>query len=206
MKHIIFDFDGTLADSTMVFMKAWNTLAEKYQYKKIKLEDLDSLKKLSIKERITLFNFPMYKLPVFIPQFYQLYRKSLKDVHLIGGMKDLLKEIEKKGYKIVIISSNDKDNILEFLQTNNIKNVSKVLCSSRIFGKDKIINKYLKDANIKKSDVIYVGDEQRDIVACKKVGIPIIWVGWGYDSIEVVRSEKPDYKVYSPDEILAIIE
>ena len=205
MKHIIFDFDGTLADSTLVFMAAWNTLAEKYQYKKIKSDELEYLKKLSIMERSKLVNFPMHKMPMFIPQFYQLYRKSLNNVHLIEGMRDVLLEIEKKGYTIAIISSNDKDNILEFLHANNIHNVSKVLCSSRIFGKDKIIKKYLKDLNLKRSDVLYVGDEHRDIVACKKVGIPIIWVGWGYDSIEVVRSEKPDYKVYSPSEILEII-
>jgi len=39
----------------------------------------------------------------------------------------------------------------------------------------------------------------------KKVGIPIIWVGWGYDALEVIESEKPDYKVYAPAEILNII-
>lgn len=205
MKHIIFDFDGTLADSTKVLLVAWNTLAEKYQYKKIMPEEINSLKKLSMTERSHFVNFPMYKLPVFVPHFYQYYRKSIKDVHLVDGMKDLLKEIEKKGYKIVIISSNDKEHIVEFLQTNNLINVSNILCSSRFSGKDKILNKYIKDSNLKKSEVIYVGDEHRDIIACKKVGIPIIWVGWGYDSIEVIQSEKPDYKVYAPAEILEII-
>lgn len=205
MKHIIFDFDGTLADSTQVFMSAWNTLADKYRYKKIKLDELESLKKLSIMERSKLFNFPMYKMPIFIPQFYRLYRQSIKDVHLIDGMKDLLKELKKKGYTITIISSNDQENILQFLKLNKIDTVTNVICSSRIFGKDKIIHKYLKDHQLKPSEVIYVGDEQRDIVACKKVGVPIIWVSWGYDAIEVVRSEKPDYKVYAPAEILEIV-
>ncbi len=51
---------------------------------------------------------------------------------------------------------------------NGIDNISNVLCSSRIFGKDKIIKKYIKEANLKTSDVLYIGDEHRDIVACKK--------------------------------------
>ena len=33
MKHIIFDFDGTLADSTAVFASAWNTLAQNINLK-----------------------------------------------------------------------------------------------------------------------------------------------------------------------------
>lgn len=205
MKHIIFDFDGTLADSTHVFMSVWNTLADKYHYRKIKLDELESLKKISIMERSKLFNFPIYKMPIFIPQFYRLYSQSIKEIHLIDGMKDLLQELKKKGYTITIISSNDQENILEFLKMNKIDTVTNVICSNRVFGKDKIIHKFLKDQHLKPSEVIYVGDEQRDIVACKKVGVPIIWVSWGYDAIEVVRSEKPDYKVYAPTEILEII-
>lgn len=44
MKHIIFDFDGTLADSTAVFASAWNTLAQKYKFKGIELKEIDTLK------------------------------------------------------------------------------------------------------------------------------------------------------------------
>lgn len=205
MKYIIFDFDGTLADSTAVFASAWNTLAQKYKFKGIELKEIESLKKLSIAERSKLFDFPMYKLPMILPQFYRLYRQSLNDVHLYDGIKDVLTEIDNRGYKILIISSNSKENILEFLKMNSIHCVSNVLCSNRIFGKDKVIKKFLKDSNSTPSEVLYIGDEQRDIVACKKAGVPIIWVGWGYDAIEVVQQEEPEYKVATPQEILNII-
>ncbi|UKJ46787.1 HAD-IA family hydrolase [Lysinibacillus sp. ACHW1.5] len=205
MKHIIFDFDGTLADSTAVFASAWNTLAQKYKFKGIELKEIDTLKKLSISERSKLFDFPMYKLPMILPQFYKLYRQSLNDVHLFDGMKELLIEIDKRGYKIMIISSNSKENILEFLKMNGIHCVADVLCSNRIFGKDKVMKKFLKEANVDSSDVVYIGDEQRDIVACKKAGIPIIWVEWGYDAKEVVQNDEPEYSVSTPQEILEII-
>lgn len=205
MKHIIFDFDGTLADSTAVFASAWNTLAQKYKFKGIELKEIDALKKLSISERSKLFDFPMYKLPMILPQFYKLYRQSLNDVHLFDGMKEVLLEIDKRGYKILIISSNSKDNILEFLKMNGIHCVADVLCSNRIFGKDKVMKKFLKESNVHSSDVLYIGDEQRDIVACKKAGVPIAWVEWGYDAKEVVQNEEPEYKVATPQEILEII-
>lgn len=205
MKYIIFDFDGTLADSTAVFASAWNTLAQKYKFKGIELKEIESLKKLSIAERSKLFDFPMYKLPMILPQFYRLYRQSLNEVHLFEGIKDVLMEIDKRGYKILIISSNSQENILEFLKMNDIHCVSNVLCSNRIFGKDKVLKKFLKDSSSTASDVLYIGDEQRDIVACKKVGVPIIWVSWGYDSIEVIQQEEPEYKVNAPQEILDII-
>ena len=79
----------------------------------------------------------MYKLPMILPQFYKLYRQSLNDVHLFEGMKEVLIEIDKRGYKILIISSNSKENILEFLKMNGIHCVADVLCSNRILVKTK---------------------------------------------------------------------
>ena len=205
IKYIIFDFDGTIANSQYAFVSAWNHLAEKHGFKKLEHDGLEDLKKLTIKERSRLLNFPMYKLPIVMPDLYAAYRDSILDVTLFGGMKELLNDLENKGYHIAIISSNSEENIKEFLNRNGVK-VTDILCSSRIFGKDKVIKKFLKSHNVQPSEVIYVGDELRDIIACKKCNVKVIWVSWGFDSIEVVQSENPDYMIQTPDEILQIVK
>jgi phosphoglycolate phosphatase len=205
IKYILFDFDGTLADSKDVFISTWNQLADKYKFKKIHHQDLDALRKLSIKERAKQLNFPLYKIPLVVPEVYRLYKKSIKDIILFDGVKLLLDELENRGYQIVIISSNSEGNIKEFLRENAVDSVKEVLCSSKIFGKDQVIKKFLQTNKLKGSEVIYIGDECRDIIACKKVPVKIIWVGWGYDSAELVTPEKPDYMVHMPEEILNIL-
>ncbi|WP_180968266.1 HAD-IA family hydrolase [Cytobacillus massiliigabonensis] len=205
LKYVIFDFDGTIADSRVVFVSAWNKIAEKYHFKKIELAELENMKKLTIRELCKMLDFPMYKIPIFIPQLYKLYRQSINDLKLFDGMKDVLDELNKKGVKTAIISSNSEENIKLFLRRNSMENVTDILCSSHIFGKDKLLSKFLKQNQLDTADVIYVGDEQRDIIACKKAGIKIIWVTWGYDSIEVVQSVEPDFKASLPGEILQLI-
>jgi phosphoglycolate phosphatase len=205
LKYVIFDFDGTLADSRLVLVSAWNLLAKKYNFKEMKLEELDAMKKLSIKERSKLLKLPLYKLPVILPQFFQLYRQSIKDIKSFNGIKEMLNGLEKKGYKIAVISSNSKENILYFLRHYHMNNIKEILCSSKIHGKDRLINRFLREKNLKPSEVIYVGDEHRDLVACKKTGIKMIWVGWGYDAEEIVDPLKPDYKVYTPADILKVL-
>lgn len=204
-KYVIFDFDGTLVDSKKAFVSSWNTLAKQYNFKELNFNDLESMKKLSIRERSRLLNFPMYKMPLVIPKFYKLYRASINDVEFFDGIEDMLIKLERKGYEIAIISSNSKENILTFLKRKKLMSIKNVICSGSIFGKDKLINRFLRENNLESTEVIYVGDEQRDIIACKKTGVEIIWVGWGYDSIEVVENMKPDFQVYSPEEILKII-
>lgn len=205
MKYIIFDFDGTLVDSKSAMLTAWNTIADKHKFKKVKIDEIEELRKISIKERSKRYDFPLYKLPLIMPLFYQTYNQSMKEVTLIEGMKELLESLVTNGYKIAIISSNAKENIEAFLNGQGIEEVSTILCSSRVFGKDKIMNKFLKENQLATSEVIYVGDEERDIVACKKVGIKVIWVEWGYDAFEVVQREQPDYIATEPKDILTII-
>jgi phosphoglycolate phosphatase len=205
IKYVIFDFDGTLADSKKAFVSSWNTLAEKYNFQEIKFDDLESIKKLSVKERSKRLNFPMFKLPFVLPKFYKVYQKLIHEIKVFDGVKEMLAEINRKGYKTIIISSNSKENIIEFLKHNKIESISNVYCSSRVFGKDKLIRKFLRENRLDASEVIYVGDEHRDIIACKKTGVKIIWVEWGYDSIEVVEGVKPDYTVHTPAEILKVI-
>ena len=61
--------------------------------------------------------------------------------------------------------------------------------------------------NIEKLDkIIYVGDETRDIEACKKVGVPIISVGWGFNTSANLKKHDPDYFIEDPKELLEIAE
>lgn len=205
-KYIIFDFDGTLVDSLNIAIAAGNKLADKYKFKKVQKEDIDCLRGLSVIERCKYISVPVYKLPFWAVEFYSIYRHSIDNLRLFDGMKELLEELVNRGYNLAIISSNSEEIIREFLQRNQIEYFNKIYCSSNLFGKDKVIKKFLNKYNVKKSEAIYVGDEHRDIVACKKNKLKIIWVEWGFDKIEVVKSENPDYIAKKPMDILNIVE
>ncbi len=204
-KYIIFDFDGTLVDSKNVVISAFNQLAQKHNFKKMKPGDIDYLRKLPVTERCKILDVPVYKLPYFAVEFYSLYKHSVKDLIMFEGIEELMEELNNRGYNLAIISSNSIDNIKEFLQKNRIDYIKQIICSNKIFGKDKEIKKFLKENKLKNSEVLYIGDEQRDIVACKKSGVKIIWVEWGFDAVEIVKQESPDYMVSVPGEILDIL-
>jgi len=73
-----------------------------------------------------------------------------------------------------------------------------------LFGKGKILKRVLKKYEFFKRNVVYVGDEVRDIDAAREAGIKIVSVSWGFNSKEVLGSNKPNYIVDTPAELLGL--
>ncbi|MGV3539103.1 MAG: HAD-IA family hydrolase [Rufibacter sp.] len=205
VKYILFDFDGTLVDSKEAFLAGFNQLAAQEGFTPMRLEEIPYLRTLTIPQRAKYLNFPLYKLPFFTLQFYKLYKQQLSTVNLFPGIKELMQTLAEKGVQPVILSSNSEPIIREFLRQQSITAVQEVLCSSRIFGKDRLLNRFMKAKKIVPDQVLYVGDELRDILACRKCGIKVAWVSWGYDAWEVVQPAAPDYVLHAPQELLDIL-
>lgn len=206
LKYLIFDFDGTLVDSLNILIQVYNQLAEKYKAKKLKQEDISYMKGLSTTERCKFLDFKLYKFPFIALDIYKLYKQSIDELRLFDGIKELLEELNARSFQIAIISTNSELNIRAFLKHNQIDLISDIICSNNIFGKDKDIKKFLKKHKLNNSEVIYVGDEVRDIIASKKNGVKVIWVDWGYDQIDNAKKQHPDYIVKEPQEILSCIQ
>lgn len=205
IKYVIFDFDGTLVDSKNVFVSVYNQLADKHGFNQIKKSEIDYLRKLPIKERGKHLNFPVYKLPLFAAEFNRLYKESIKELQLFSGIRELLAGLHKRGYQLAIISSNSEENIEAFCRNNKITNFNEIVSEKHFFGKDKSINKFMKRNKLHHSEIVYVGDEVRDIIAAQKSNVKMIWVDWGYDLVEQAERNNPDHIVSSPKEILQIV-
>ncbi len=53
-------------------------------------------------------------------------------------------------------------------------------------------------------EIIYVGDETRDIDASKKINIKVIAVSWGFNSGEALSRHKPDFLIHQPSELIEV--
>jgi phosphoglycolate phosphatase len=206
VKYVLFDFDGTLVDSLNIVIEVYNQLADKYNSKKIEQKDILHLKGLSITERAKFLDFKLYKIPLLALDIYKLYKHSIKNLILFDGIKELLEQLHACGFQLAIVSTNSEQNIRECLKHNQIDIMNEIICSNNMFGKNEDIKRFLKTHKLKEPEVIYVGDEARDIIAGKKSGVKVIWVSWGYDQIENAKKEQPNYIVNEPHEILRIAQ
>lgn len=90
------------------------------------------------------------------------------------------------------------------MDKKNIKTIvfDFIFSCRKIFGKHRIIKKAIKKNNLSINEIVYIGDEIRDIDACKKIGVNIISVSWGYNNKSSLIKEKAGIVIENPIEIL----
>jgi len=206
-KYIIFDFDGTLADTVPVMLTLIEELAKEIGYKKkITAEDLEWVRDHELKDIPHKFGIPWLKVPYLLLKGRHLLNKQMFSVPPCKGILELLKELKKKGYVLAILSSNRRDSIQEFIMKHNLSPFFDFVHSElNIFGKDKALLSLLKQYKMPLGESVYVGDEMRDIEACKKIKLDCISVGWGLNSVEALKKYGADWVVTKPQEIAELL-
>lgn len=215
-RNYIFDFDGTICDSRKFAFRTFLELTKDRageNYRKIRDSNFDSVidefKNLSIKDlrrkfKINIFSFIKLVNQVQVEQYK--YIKSVdketlnRTIPFYDGIIDLLKYISKNGGNLYLLSSNKTNSLTEILSKNSLDNLFiEIFGGVKLFGKASKLNTTIKKYSMKKEDTVYIGDEVRDIEACKKVGIDIASVTWGYSGEELLQKYAPTYLCTSVD-------
>lgn len=205
-KVIIFDFDGTIADTFSTVVSILNGIAPDYGYDPLDIELISALRHKRAQDIIKIFRIPIWKIPKLLFTVKALLVKKLPELKPINGIPEMLVELKKQGFVVGIVSSNNVDLINEFLKRNSIEVFDFVYSEKDLFGKGKVLKNLLKTKGLFPEDVIYVGDETRDIEAARKAGLRIISVGWGFNAVEALERLLPDYLISHPSELLPIVQ
>ncbi|MGM7682535.1 HAD hydrolase-like protein [Cytobacillus sp. Hm23] len=206
IKHVIFDFDGTLVKSRDLAVSLFNELSSKYGYRKMSKDDVEYMSTLSIKERCKMLGVSWYKLPLVVYDMKSNYNARINELIVVEGIKHLLMNLKERKYKMDIISSNNEENIRTFLIENNIDVFDNVFCTKSLFQKNITLKKLLQRLELKNSEVLYICDEIRDIPPCKELGVKSVAVTWGYDARQSLEMERPDFIINKPTELLTILD
>lgn len=202
-RTIIFDFDGTIANTLEATVEIYNELAPRFHSKPINSDDLGRLKNGRPRELMTEFGVSAWKLPFIVFAI----RNGLRDREVLpqDGIIDVLRELKNQGVVLIILTSNSKENVERFLEKYDLQNSFAFTNSyHRVFGKHKALQKIVTSQKLNASEVAYIGDEVRDIEAAKKAGIKSVGVTWGFQTKAAIKSAQPDVIANTPKDLLKL--
>lgn len=203
---IIFDFDGTIVDSLSLVVKIANQLLGKKDGKtQLTADIIAELRNKSARDVLKTLSLPVWKVPFLLFKGKKLFRQDIASVACFPHLAEIIKKLKEKGLRLGILSSNSEDIIELFLKNNAIQDFSFVHSERNIFGKTKALKNLLQRYHLRQDEVLYVGDEVRDIEACKSAGVEVVAVTWGFNSRKILELNTPDYIVDTPEELLRLL-
>lgn len=196
---IIFDFDGTIADSFALAVDIFYHVTGRAE--PMPPHQISALRELSLPQVAIKLGVPWWKLPYLLFRGKRLFASRLKEVELVPGMGELVTQLAK-GYDLYVVSLNSRRNVERFLDMHGQRDAFKfIFGNARFRGKAHILRKICKQGGYDRSMSCYVGDETGDIEAAHHAGLKSIAVAWGYNNIRALNRHHPDKIVFEPSEI-----
>jgi len=200
----IFDFDGVLADSADWVISAFNSVADRYGFRKVDDEEIAMLRGLGTREIIAYLGVPMWRLPAIGKHMRELSAAATDRIPLFEGVDRLLAALADRGVTLAIVSSNSEDAIRQVLGPDNAARIAHYGCGASLFGKAAKFQRAAKLAGAARDRVVCIGDETRDIEAAARAGFASAAVTWGYATAEILARSQPTHTASSIDALLAI--
>ncbi|MEZ0609662.1 HAD hydrolase-like protein [Fibrella sp. WM1] len=204
-KLVIFDFDGTLADSFPFFLRSINTLAAAYNFRPIQPEHVDRMRTMNARELMKKAQLPSWKIPLVARAFIHLMANDIEQIQLFDRVPELLAQLASQGVQLAIVSSNSEANIRRILGPQAATLITHYSCGSSLFGKQRKFRQVIGSSGVTPDQVLCVGDELRDLDAAKEAGLAFGAVAWGYTRTDVLAAQPAIYLFHSVDDIMRTV-
>lgn len=203
---VIFDFDGTIADTLSAMLAIYNDVAPRYGCKTISLDEVPMLRSERPQEIMHRYGVTLWKLPFLARAVRAKFRARALSVSPHNGIAEALQTLKDSGCTLGILTSNAKANVEAFLYDQGLGDMFDFIVAHRnMFGKHRALRTIMREHRFSAADVAYVGDETRDMEAARRAGVMGVAVTWGFQNREAFARVHPDVVVDTPAELIAAV-
>lgn len=211
--YLIFDFDGTVADTGEGILKS-------LQYSFVAMGDpepeLSDLKKFIgppvFYSYTHFYGISEDRVDLYVKKYRERYReKGIYESKVYDGLKDLLVSLKEKNIKVGIASSKPENLIYSVSDYLGITDMFDVIVgvksdNSKHSTKAGLIAQAMQELGAQdKNKVLMVGDRLFDIDGAHEAGVKCCGALWGYGDEEEFKEHNADFIVRLPEEIEKIV-
>ena len=201
VKTILFDFDGTIANTLPLCFEAFRTVFKEFDQVILTNDEIKEMFGPSETEIIQLNVKHPDKLQA-MERFYEVYEtlhpsyvKPMEDLH------NLLEELDGNGINLGIVTGKAKRSLDISLQQLNIQsNFAVVITGDDVtnpkpHGEGVILA--MQELSVTPEEVLFVGDSEADVLAGKEANVTTVGVHWSEEVQSADFNTKPDYYLTS---------
>jgi phosphoglycolate phosphatase len=214
-KGIIFDLDGTLADTLTDIANSMNRVLHNRGYPVHLAEDYKYLIGRGLENLVTTSLPVESRLPSIITAclaslIEDYHDNCLVHTHLYPGIESMLFQLQDLGLKLAVFS-NKADDLTRIIVQSLLPGIrfGKIVGARPDYPKKpdpsgaRLISDYLK---ITPEQMIYLGDSDVDMLTARAAGMLAVGVLWGFRTKEELLLNGADHLLNDPFELMELLE
>jgi phosphoglycolate phosphatase/pyrophosphatase PpaX len=206
-KTIIFDLDGTVADTLPLCIAAFKKSIQPWLNAEI--TDQEIIATFGPSEEGTIRKL----IPEHEEAGVKDYLQHYQDLHYtcpapFEGIKELLDLLKFSGVQLAMVTGKGIHSTRISLKQFDLEQYFEVMETGSPSGPNKVngIRNVLNRLNADKNESLYIGDAPSDIIYCKEVGVPIAAAAWANTTnASELQALDPDWLFYSVEAFKAWI-
>lgn len=208
---VLFDFDGTVMDTTEVIVNSWQHTFMTLEGKERPLEEIYPTFGEPLPTTMEKF-FPDHPVEDSIKIYRSYHYDNFGDlIKVFPGMEEVMADLQNDGYTLALVTSRLLGTTMQGLEAYDLKKYFDVVLTCEDTDKHKPdpapINITLEKLGKKAGNAIMIGDTMFDILCAKNAGVKSVLVDWAVAVGEEDRQgpNAPDYIIKDAMEIIDIL-
>lgn len=211
IKHVCFDLDGTLVDSSVTIIESTKAALDKLDINYELPED--AFTNMIGKHFVDIFGELKINVPDF-EKFISIYKAFYFDFmdssSLYPEVEKSLRVLNEKQIKVSLLTTKVQDQADKIIDHFNLRSSFNYVMGRR----DGLAHKpspeslifICDELRIKPTETLMVGDTELDIQCGKSAGSKTCGVLFGYRTEEQLEKEKPDFLISGLNELIKLLE
>ncbi len=205
-RGLLFDFDGTLADSYDAITATVNHVRSVHALPPLSKDQVRGLVGHGILQLMS--DIVPGGDPAADAAIYQQHHPSVMFAHtqLLSGVADALLELHRRSVKLAVCSNKPVELTRKLLQALGVSSYFDAALGPEDAGKPKphpeMVNMAIQKLNVSKEQALYIGDMVVDIETARNAGVDVWVVATGSNDEKTLLEGQPDKLLHSMKELL----
>ncbi|MER1940248.1 MULTISPECIES: HAD family hydrolase [unclassified Castellaniella] len=205
---VIFDWDGTLLDSTHHIVGALIGACQDLGLKVPSPEEAGWVIGLSLQAALYQLapELPASEADTFAEHYKTHYRRLMHELHLFQGQAQLLQELHGHGVVLGVATGKSRrglDTSIQSLGLQGVFQATRTVDEARGKPDPDMLEQLLAELDLAQDAVLMVGDTTHDVLMAKAAGIDSLAVSYGAHRASLLQTSQPTALVHSVAEMQA---
>ena len=211
-RYIIFDFDGTIANTNDIILESWQATFRNYLGHELPVRDIEATFGETLRHTISCL-IPDAEIEEVV-DYYRSYQEehNAGKVYVFPGVRELMVELRARGCKVGIATSRTRHSLTNYMRDLGIEDCVDEIISVEDVSKHKpdpeSVTAILEKFGAEPGAAIMIGDTKYDVGCAQNAGIDSVLVGWShYVDMDSMAADgyAPTHQIATPSELLDLI-